>query len=281
MKHSRWIVGMWLMVVSVTSSTTFGAEPVHSTPIKEQIVKLMAHITMTLNHAVDEKFCRQSLKDFKQQNNVEHVQPIIQADRINDPALMSFLGKCPTVKWIGADDDTPGYRLNTRYRDQFHNLSVGTAHFRLYEVDIDNDGENDREHVFYSDGFVPAPLPGDELQTVDELDKSLGEYTAVDLGNCRTLAGMQKCVPRDFDDACSLNRRFKSAAKESPTLHGFERVLHAREHQGECRMESPRGEWFMRAFAQRNMAGLPTLGHGEGYHSILHIDLLPSKSKLF
>lgn len=153
-------------------------------------MKLLASIKMTLNHAVDEKFCRQFLEDFKKQNKVEHVQPIIQAERIDDPALASFLGKCPTVKWIGADDDEPGYRLNTRYRDQFHNLSVGTAHFRLYEVDIDNDGENDREHVFYSDGFVPEPLAGEELPPVDELDKSLGEYTAVDLENCATLGGI-------------------------------------------------------------------------------------------
>ena len=67
---------------------------------------------------------------------------------------------------------------------------MGTAHFRLYKVDIDDDGENDREHVFFSDGCVPELLPGDEVPLVDELDRTLGEYTAFDLGNSTTLPGL-------------------------------------------------------------------------------------------
>lgn len=159
--------------------------------LKEQIVKLLASITMKLNHAVDEKFCRQFFEDFRRQDKVEHIQPIIQADRIDDPKLAPFLSKCPTVKWIGADADEPGYRLNTQeFRHQLLAPTlVGTAHFRLYHVDIDNNKVNGREHVFYSDEFVPEPPPGEELPSVDDLDKTRGEYIAVDIDNCATLGG--------------------------------------------------------------------------------------------
>lgn len=172
-----------------------------TTPLKEQIVKLLASITMKLNYAVNEKFCRQFFEDFQKQEKIVHVQPIIQADRYDDPALAVFVGKCPTVKWIGGEAEVidilvgrpklPEYRLNTRVRDQFGNESVATAHFRLYHVDIDNNKGNGREYVFYRDGFVPEPIPGEELRPVEELDRTLGEYTAVDFEGCATLGEVE------------------------------------------------------------------------------------------
>lgn len=153
-------------------------------------MKLLANITMKLMDKGNEQFCRQFFEAFKKQEQIENIQPIIQADRIGDPALAPFLAKCPTVKWIGAEADAPGYPLNTRTRDQFGNLSVGTAHFRLYRADIDNNEHTGRTHVFYSDGFVPEPLPGEELRPVEELDKTLGEYVAVDFENCLVLGGV-------------------------------------------------------------------------------------------
>ncbi len=187
---NSWILGVVFLVLSAGSSS-LGAEPAQTTSVKEQIIKVLASITMKLNYAVDEKFCRQFFEDFNKQEHIEHVQPILQADRIDDPALTSFLSKCPTVKWIGADAADSEYRPNTRVRDQFGNKSVGTAHFRLYQVDIDNNKRNGREHVFYSDGFVPEPLPGEELAPVEELDKTLGEYTAIDFEGCATLGGVE------------------------------------------------------------------------------------------
>lgn len=181
------LLGMIVMLVVPVWAGEVG--PTNS--LKEQIVKLLASITMKLNHAVDEKFCRQFFEDFRRQDKVEHIQPIIQADRIDDPKLAPFLSKCPTVKWIGADADEPGYRLNTQeFRHQLLAPTlVGTAHFRLYHVDIDNNKVNGREHVFYSDEFVPEPPPGEELPSVDDLDKTRGEYIAVDIDNCATLGG--------------------------------------------------------------------------------------------
>jgi hypothetical protein len=169
------------------------AEPAQTAQIREQLVKRLASIKMKLNLAVDEKFCRQFLEDFRRQNrHIEHVQPTIQADRIADPVLASFLAKCPTVKWIGADADEPGYRLNTQeFRHQvLAPTLVGTAHFRLYHVDIDNNKVNGKEHVFYSDEFVPEPPPGEELPPVDELSKTMGDYTAVSIENCAALGGV-------------------------------------------------------------------------------------------
>jgi len=187
----RRILGVVFLVLSAGSSSLLGAEPAQTTSAKEQILKLLASITMKLNYAVDEKFCRQFFEDFKRQEHIERVQPIIQADRIDDPALASFLAKCPTVKWIGAEPGEPGYRLNTQeFRGQLLAPTlVGTAHFRLYHVDIDNNKQNGKEHVFYSDEFVPEPPPGEELPSVDDLDKTRGEYIAVDIDNCATLGG--------------------------------------------------------------------------------------------
>lgn len=184
MKH--WIVAIVFLVLSATG-VALGAESMQTAQLKEQLVKLLTSITMTLNHAVDEQFCRQFFEDKK----VEHVQPIVQANRFDDPALTSVVGKCPTVKWIGAEVDEPGSRLNTTVRDQFGNRSVGTAHFRLYKVDINNNRKDGAEHVFYSDGYVPEPLPGEDLKEVDELDKTRGHYEVIDFEHCLSLGGVE------------------------------------------------------------------------------------------
>lgn len=181
------LLGMMVMLVVPVWAGEAG--PTNS--VKEQIVKLLASITMKLNHAVDEKFCRQFFEDFRKQNKVEHIQPIIQADRIDDPKLAPFLSKCPTVKWIGADPDEPGSPLNSATRDQFGNRSVGTAHFRLYKVDINNNRKDGSEHVFYSDGYIPEPLPGEDIKEVEELDKTYGWYVVIDFEHCLTLGGVE------------------------------------------------------------------------------------------
>jgi hypothetical protein len=165
----------------------------HAPPLKEQIITLLKSITMKLNYAVDEKFCRQFFEDFQTQKDMVHVQPMIQADRYDDPALAAFVGKCPTVRWVGAlpDDDPEGSALNTRPRGQAGNRSVGTAHFRLYKVDINNNRKDGAEYVFYSDGFVPEPLPGEEPGPVEELDKTHGQYLVVDFEYCLSLGGIE------------------------------------------------------------------------------------------
>lgn len=187
---NRWKLVVGFLVLSAVSSS-LGTEAAQITPVKEQIIKLLASITMKLNYAVDEKFCRQFFEDFKKQTKIEYVQPIVRVDRVDDPALAAFLAKCPTVKWIGAEADEPGYRLNTRVWDQFGNLWVGTANFRLYHVDIDNDKANGKEHVFYSDGFVRESLSGEELPPVEELDRTTGEYVAVNFDDCAVLGGVE------------------------------------------------------------------------------------------
>ncbi len=181
------LLGMMVMLVV----PVWAEDVVPTNSVKEQIVKLLASITMKLNHAVDEKFCRQFFEDFRKQDKIEYVQPIIQADRVDDSELASFLAKCPTVKWVGAEVDELGSRLNTTVRDQFGNRSVGTAHFRLYKVDINNNRKDGAEHVFYSDGYVPEPLPGEDLKEVEELDKTRGHYVVIDFEHCLSLGGVE------------------------------------------------------------------------------------------
>jgi len=188
MRGKTWPI--LLALIALLTVPAAARESESTAQIKEQFIKLLASISMKLNLSIDDKFCRQFFEDFKKQEHMEYVQPMIQADQIDDPKLASFLAKCPTVKWIGANADEPGYPLNTMTRDQFGNQSVGTAHFRLYRLDADNNKANGKEHVFYSDEFVPEPPPGEELPPVDELSKSMGQYIAVDIETCSTLGGV-------------------------------------------------------------------------------------------
>ena len=57
MRTRTWQILLTLIVMGAVPVGAGLSEP--TTPIKEQIVKLLASIMMTLNHAVDEKFCRQ------------------------------------------------------------------------------------------------------------------------------------------------------------------------------------------------------------------------------
>ncbi len=56
-----------LLAMIAVFAVSVGARESESTLIKEQIVKLLARISMKLNYAIDEKFCRQFFEDFKKQ----------------------------------------------------------------------------------------------------------------------------------------------------------------------------------------------------------------------
>ena len=188
-------IRIWCLAVGLLSLSLVGAAQASDSPsvaaVKAQIVTLLKSMTMTMNYFVDEKFCRQFFKDFQTQKNIVHVQPMIQADRYDDPALAAFVDKCPKIKWVGAEPDEEGVALNTITRDQFGNRSVSTTHFRLYKVDINNNRKDGAEHVFYSDGFVPEPLPGEKPMTVEELNKTYGWYVVVDFEHCLSLGGVE------------------------------------------------------------------------------------------
>ena len=191
MRTRLFHMAVLVAVIGLCAIRVEAAGSERTTPLKEQIVTLLKRITMKMNYFVDEKFCRQFFEDFQTQKDMVHVQPMIQADRYDDPALATFVGKCPKIKWVGAEPDEEEVALNTRPRGQAGNRSVGTAHFRLYKVDINNNRKDGAEHVFYSDGFVPEPLPGEELGPVEELDKTHGQYIVIDFERCLSLGGIE------------------------------------------------------------------------------------------
>jgi len=142
---------------------------------------------------VDEKFCRQFFEDFQKQEKIVHVQPIIQVDSYDDPALAPFKAKCPKLrvaKKEGAESSELEFELNETVGDQFGNLWRGTAHFRMYKVDINNNKADGEEHVFYSDRFVPKPMFGDEGVSGPGPDETKGQYLVVDFEKCLTMGGL-------------------------------------------------------------------------------------------
>jgi hypothetical protein len=182
MKKRNLLVGiLWLS----TLNHVFAGEPAESVQLKEQIVKLMASITMKLNPAVETKFCRQFFEDFRKQEKIVHVQPIIQVSNYDDPALASFKAKCPKFRVANKEGDEssdPEFGLNETVGDQFGNLWQGTAHFKLYKINLNNDAKDGDEYVFYYDRLVPKPV--DPLEPVVPGSETSGRYRVVDFEGC-------------------------------------------------------------------------------------------------
>jgi hypothetical protein len=202
-KGMLWVGMLWLSVASYA----LAAEPAETAQIKVQIVKLLATVTMKLNHAVDEKFCRQFFEHFQKQEKIVHVQPIVQVDSYNDPALAPFKVKCPKLRVAKRESNESSdleFELNETVGDQFGNLWRGTAHFRMYKVDINNDKADGEEHVFYSDRFVPKSMFGDEGVSGPGLDETNGQYLVVDFENCVTMGGVSVDQFRGFQKTTKM-----------------------------------------------------------------------------
>jgi len=190
-----WLaVGVWGLLASVAYAAT-------DEQLKAQLVKVLSEAGLKMTGAVNEKFCRQFFKDFMAQDKITYVKPLVQVETYNDPALASYKAKCPKLTYFHRDetDDSPQQELelNETTSGQFGTAWQGTANFRLYKGNFNNDATDGDEFVFYYDQLVPQPVNPLELAVPGS--ESSGDYRVVDFEHCEILDTAHVDMARQFE----------------------------------------------------------------------------------
>jgi hypothetical protein len=152
-----FLVSIFLMVISTSAC---GDNPIESSAItKSELRKIMQGVNFVPEIGKDDAFCKAFYSDFKQQKNIEYIDPIVKAKKYDDLALKPYQDKCPTLKMnrmmtFAARDIELGGEPTSEEDAESRATSIlyGIGNFQLYQVDIDNHPENGKELMFYYEG---------------------------------------------------------------------------------------------------------------------------------
>lgn len=159
--------------------------------VQKEIVNILSRLKFQL--ADQTKFCRQFLKDFQMQATIKYVEPIVAANNYNDPALDVYKQKCPKLDLRKRVLLAPRVadaveKLPDEEAEKYGDVYVGTANFKLYKIDINNNPSDGEEFVFYHEKFLHVSHIGEEVLSEDYDNR--GEYLVVDFDNCKVRYGV-------------------------------------------------------------------------------------------
>ena len=136
--------------------------------------------------------CQQFLADFMQQNQIEYVQPIIQADSYDDPAFKPYKERCPKLVlnrhmyFLPGQVDDLSKMSEEEQEANAIEISYGVSNFKLYKLDLGSDFNPSVLYVFYEQGQrITKPVTRAGTAT----DSHSGTYIAVDFDACKTRGG--------------------------------------------------------------------------------------------
>lgn len=126
---------------------------------KRELIKIMQGVHFVPQLGADEPLCKTFYEDFKQQKNIEHIQPIVKADVYDDPALRPYQEKCPALKmhktmtFEPRDIEVAGEPEDEEDAEaRAIGVYYGMGNFQLYRVDINNDPKDGDELLLYYEG---------------------------------------------------------------------------------------------------------------------------------
>jgi|GEM_PF-5844113 len=170
---------------------------------KAAIMKIMSQGTFKARIQDNKVFCSAFLEDFKQQKNIEYIQPIAEVDNYNDPKLQAYFKKCPnkafdkttviyharTLEEIAQEEQRLGRLLSEEELKEYGGFEYrATKNFKLYKVNIDNNAKNGDEYVFYAERYSKE----------ESTDYDDGGYIIVDLDKCKTDGAVNTKDPFDY-----------------------------------------------------------------------------------
>ena len=183
-----------LLILAGAASVAEAAD--ESADEKQQLIDIMKTVDL-VSLDKDVPFCQAFYEDFRQQRNIEHIQPIVKADRYDDPALRPYQERCPKLDFrLSREFLVRGIDVSSLPEDYFEgDVGIpiyGVGNFQLYKVDIDNNPEDGEELVFYYEGerVEDRRLKWDGTLTVDEITlPEARAYHVLDLDACKIIYG--------------------------------------------------------------------------------------------
>lgn len=116
-------------------------------PIRSIVGKSGFELSMNNNNHL----CSTFFKDFIEDRNIFHIEPIVETDNYDSSALKSYRAACPRKSddlrtvWTVPVQDPADSQVNEI--PEYANVFIGRDNFKIYSVDLDGSGSEDV--VFY------------------------------------------------------------------------------------------------------------------------------------
>jgi hypothetical protein len=172
---------------------------------REHIKRVMAKRNFTAEPVVrtqEKRFCDMFLSDFRVQTNIEFVEPDATADRYDAPVWQPYRSRCTSAIFESyhcephvADEirRMPNDQRPLHYKTMCQHYR-GTANFKHYLVDINDNPKDGQEHIFYHEREEgPLNRPGAQRNFAN------GGYSIVDLDRCELKGGSPTHDPYSYD----------------------------------------------------------------------------------
>ena len=193
-------LGYLLAVVVCLSSaaSSIAADKGGVDPQKEEFIEIMKRVNFVpqLNFAPQlgkkyELFCKSFYEDFKKQAKIEHIQPILKAEKYDDPALQPYQEKCPKLDFRMSLTSNYAHGPENWTEEDWESMGIpvyGLGNFQLYKFDINNMPDDGEEYVFYYEGqrMIDRQLPfGGPMIEVPVVNPGTLGYHALDFKKCK------------------------------------------------------------------------------------------------
>jgi hypothetical protein len=173
----------------------------------EDIKRIMVKRKFEMRPVVSKQnmaFCEGFLEDFRLQKNVEFIEPDVKSDSYDDPVWQPYRGRCTNLaselfdsyqcepKIAESIERLPKDQRDSHYKSSCRHYR-GTANFKHYLVDINNNSKDGKEHVFYYERAQgPLNRPGVKLHYAN------GGFRVIDLDRCELKGGASTNDPYSY-----------------------------------------------------------------------------------
>lgn len=178
-----------LFLLAISSSACAGEPQKKDDSQKKQLIDIMKTVNFVPQLGKDDPFCRTFYEDFKTQANIEHIKPIVKADKYDDPKLKPYQSKCPKLKihkmmaFHHRDLEIVGEPIDEADAEsRAVEINYGMNNFQLFKVDINNHPGDGEEYVLYYEGEFD--------QKLNKAYPANRAYRVVDLTACRIIGGV-------------------------------------------------------------------------------------------
>ena len=218
----KWVVikknymtkaSMFLVLVAVASPTMAvdvivrAPESAKAAVVKEIIAGRKFEIFSTPVEWLkpDEKFCNAFLDDFRQQKNIEYIEPVVRTDFFEDKGLANAIKPCNEKDinrdivmpdgWVSSIEQMSDEAIEKNASAIYH----GTANYKIYKFDLFTEKENNDLYVYYSEAYFSEKARSrysSGLFTKPYMRNRVGFTNSFDSGRYKVIE-MKSCLVRN------------------------------------------------------------------------------------
>jgi hypothetical protein len=212
MMNQKHFYAIYLILIYILlSSSNVYADDVSSTIEKKRaaikIIMSSSQVSTYIQH--DREFCSMFIRDFKFQNKIEHIKPVMETENYDQMVLTPYFNKCSKKEFNKtyeirhprgmqeiAEIEATGKEVTDKEMEEAGGIAYrATKNVKLYKIDINNNKKNGDEFVLYAEGY----------QNNVSKQYTYGRYSIVNLDKCTIDGEFLTNDPYDYYKKKSLD----------------------------------------------------------------------------